>query len=238
MKSKLGYIKFVLLLALMAFLYGFAEKRHSQRKLTGSEVHFTDNENLYVTVDAVNKLLIQNEEANENLGQETLDLNKVETLLNSHDMIENAEVFLRLDGKLSAIVTQRKPIGRAVGNTSFYLDKNGEVMPLSENFSARVPLMLGFDESNILTAYPLVSYIKNDSFLSKHITTIQRLENGRYELKLRKADFVVYFGEIKNIALKFNNFKAFYKKALKDKKLDTYKRVNLQFGNQVVCTKK
>ena len=27
-------------------------------------------------------------------------------------------------------------------------------------------------------------------------------------------------------------------KALKDKKLDTYKRVNLQFGNQVVCTKK
>ena len=123
MKSKLGYIKFVLLLALMAFLYGFAEKRHSQRKLTGSEVHFTDNENLYVTVDAVNKLLIQNEEANANLGQETLDLNKVETLLNSHDMIENAEVFLRLDGKLSAIVTQRKPIGRAVGNTSFYLDK-------------------------------------------------------------------------------------------------------------------
>ena len=238
MKSKLGYIKFVLLLALMAFLYGFAEKRHSQRKLTGSEVHFTDNENLYVTVDAVNKLLIQNEEANENLGQETLDLNKVETLLNSHDMIENAEVFLKLDGKLSAIVTQRKPIGRAVGNTSFYLDKNGEVMPLSENFSARVPLMLGFDESSILTAYPLVSYIKNDSFLSKHITTIQRLENGRYELKLRKADFVVYFGEIKNIALKFNNFKAFFKKALKDKKLDTYKRVNLQFGNQVVCTKK
>ena len=238
MKSKLGYIKFVLLLALMAFLYGFAEKRHSQRKLTGSEVHFTDNENLYVTVDAVNKLLIQNEEANANLGQETLDLNKVETLLNSHDMIENAEVFLKLDGKLSATVTQRKPIGRAVGNTSFYLDKNGEVMPLSENFSARVPLMLGFDESNILTAYPLVSYIKNDTFLSKHITTIQRLENGRYELKLRKADFVVYFGEIKNIALKFNNFKAFYKKALKDKKLDTYKRVNLQFGNQVVCTKK
>ncbi|MCL6218414.1 cell division protein FtsQ/DivIB [Zunongwangia pacifica] len=238
MKSKLGYIKFVLLLALVAFLFGFAEKRHSQRKLIGAEVHFTDNENLYVTVDAVNKLLIQNEATNENLGQETLDLNKVETLLNSHDMIENAEVFLKLDGKLSAIVTQRKPIGRAVGNTSFYLDKNGEVMPLSENFSARVPLMLGFNESNILKAYPLMSYIKNDPFLSKHITTIQRLDNGRYELKLRKTDFVVYFGEIKNIELKFNNFKAFYKKALKDKKLDTYKRVNLQFGNQVVCTKK
>ena len=238
MKSKLDYIKFLLLLALVAFLYGFAEKRHSQRKLNGTEVHFTDNENLYVTADVVNNMLIQNEETNENLGQETLDLNKVETQLNNHNMIENAEVFLKLNGKLSAIVSQRKPIGRAVGNTSFYLDKNGEVMPLSENFSARVPLMLGFNQSNILKAFPLVSYIKNDSFLNKHITTIHRLVNGRYELKLRKAGFTVYFGEIENVDLKFNNFKAFYKKALKDKKLDTYKKVNLQFGNQVVCTKK
>ncbi|WBL21799.1 cell division protein FtsQ/DivIB [Zunongwangia sp. HRR-M8] len=238
MKSRLGYIKFVLLIGLVAFLFGFAEKRHDNRKMSGTEVHFTDSENLYITVDSVNNLLIQNEEANANLGEETLDLNKVEALLNSNEMIENAEVYLDLDGKLSAIVSQRKPIGRAVGNTSFYLDKNGKVMPLSENFSARVPLMSGFDEVNILEAYPLVSYIKNDSFLSKHITTINRLNNGRYELNMRKLDFVVYFGAIKNVELKFNNFKAFYKKALKDEKLDTYKRVNLQFGNQVVCTKK
>ena len=38
------------------------------------------------------------------------------------------------------------------------------------------------------------------------------------------ADFEVVFGEVKDIELKFKNFKAFYQKALKDKKLDAYKK--------------
>jgi cell division protein FtsQ len=36
---------------------------------------------------------------------------------------------------------------------------------------------------------------------------------------------------------KINNLKAFYKKSLKEKTLNNYSNVNLQFDNQVVCTK-
>ena len=39
-----------------------------------------------------------------------------------------------------------------------------------------------------------------------------------------------------DINLKFNNLKAFYKKAAKDNFLDRYTEVNLQYYNQVVCT--
>ena len=45
-------------------------------------------------------------------------------------------------------------------------------------------------------------------------------------------------GKIENLEQKIKNFKAFYKKAMKDKKLNAYRRVSLQFDNQVVCTKK
>ena len=38
-----------------------------------------------------------------------------------------------------------------------------------------------------------------------------------------------------NIPLKFNNLKAFYKKAAKDHFLDKYTRIDLQYNNQVVC---
>jgi len=158
--------------------------------------------------------------------------------LNKHQMIENAEVYLTLDGKLEAIVSQRKPIGRVVGNSSFYLDKNGEIMPLSQFYSARVPLMFGFDGSNVSNVYSIINYIKNDEFLEKHITGISRLKGDKYALELRDQNFELYFGDSSNVALKFNNFKAFYKKAQKENKLDTYKKVNLQFGDQVVCTKK
>ena len=51
-------------------------------------------------------------------------------------------------------------------------------------------------------------------------------------------DFEVELGKIENLEQKIKNFKAFYKKAMKDKKLNAYHRVSLQFDNQVVCTKK
>ncbi|MDR9456468.1 MAG: hypothetical protein RI572_03560 [Salegentibacter sp.] len=234
----MGYIKAMFLLGLVAFLYGFAEYRHKSRKISEVNIEFLEDENLYVTEEAVNKLLIQNNLELTSIDKETLDLNRVEILLKNHDMIENAEVYLNLDGKLKADISQRKPIGRVVGNSSFYLDKNGKVMPLSPYYSARVPLLFGFDDDNVSEVYPLVNYIKNDKFLTQHITGIRRLNGGKFELEMRKLDFSVYFGKVEEIPLKFNNFKVFYKKALKDDKLDAYKKVNLQFGNQVVCTKK
>ncbi|MCM4155851.1 cell division protein FtsQ/DivIB [Gramella sp. AN32] len=238
MKRSMGYIKAFCVIALVAFLYGFAAERNKGRGIRDIKVHFTDTENLYVTEEVVNKLLIQNNASASSIDKETLDLNKVEDLLNSHEMIENAEVYLTLDGKLRAEVNQRKPIGRVMGNASFYLDKQGELMPLSPFFSARVPMMFGFDGKNVKEAYPVVNYIKNDEFLTSHIVSIQRKPGGHFELELREQDFKVYFGDSTHVATKFNNFKAFYKKAQKDKKLDTYKKVNLQFGDQVVCTKK
>jgi len=41
-----------------------------------------------------------------------------------------------------------------------------------------------------------------------------------------------------NLDKKISNLKAFYQKAKKDKTLYKYSKVNLQFENQVVCTKK
>ena len=46
------------------------------------------------------------------------------------------------------------------------------------------------------------------------------------------------FGVRENLETKLKNLKAFYQKAKKDMMLDVYKSVNLQFDNQVVCTKK
>ena len=238
MKRSMGYIKAFVLVVLVGLLYGFAEKRHKTRTINEIDVRFTNTENLYVTEEVVNKLLIQNNSAVSSIDKETLDLNRAESVLNQHEMIENAEVYLTLDGKLRAEVSQRKPIGRVVGNSSFYLDQNGELMPLSQFYTARVPLMFGFDGSNVVKVYPVINYIKNDEFLTRHITGINRLKGDKYSLELRELDFDLYFGDSSNVALKFNNFKAFYKKAQKENKLDTYKKVNLQFGDQVVCTKK
>ena len=44
-------------------------------------------------------------------------------------------------------------------------------------------------------------------------------------------------GDVENLDEKFKNFMAFYVKATKDKTLEKYAIVSLEFDNQVVCTK-
>lgn len=232
------YIKGILVLGLVFFLFAFAEKRNSSRNLEVFDVYFTNSENLYMTEEAVNKLLIQSEGEVKSIGKEAIDLNKIEELLDAQKMIEKAEVFLSVDGKLGATITQRKPIARIMGTVPYYIDRKGLNMPLSEYHSARVPLVTGVSKQHLEEIFPLVKHIKSDGFLSRHITGIHRLPDGNYELQVRKFDFVVFFGKVNQIEKKFNNFKAFYQKAMKDKKLNTYKKVNLRFGDQVVCTKK
>ena len=227
-----------MLLGGVFFLFAFAKKRNSTRTLSEINLHFTNSENLYLTEEAVNKLLIQNAGVVKSIGKEALDLNRVEALLEAHEMVENAEVFLTVDGKLGAQITQRKPLARVLASAPFYLDRQGLKMPLSEFYSARVPLVTGVNDEQLQEVYPLIEFITNDEFLTRHVTGVNRLKNGKYEIFLRQLDFVLMFGEVKDIELKFKNFKAFYQKALKDKKLDAYQKVDLQFGDQVVCTKK
>ena len=238
MNIKWNYIKAVVLVGLALFLFSFSKNRNEARKISEVKLHFTNSENLYVTEEAVNKLLIQNEVKVQSIGKETLDLNRVEAVLDTHSMIENAEVFMSIDGKLGATITQRKPIARVLDASSYYIDRQGRKMPLSQYHSARVPLVTGISEEQLQEVYPLLEYIKGDEFLSHHITAINRDKSGLYKLELRELEFELFFGTLQDIEKKFNNFKAFYQKAMKDKKLNTYSKVDLQFGNQVVCTKK
>ena len=238
MKINWNYIKAFLLVGAVFFLFAFAKKRNHTRVLSEVNLQFTNSENLYLTEEAVNKLLIQNKVSPRSVGKETLDLNRVETLLEAHEMVENAEVFLTVDGKMGAEITQRKPLARVMESQPYYIDRRGSKMPLSKYHSARVPLVTGVTEEHLEEVYPLADFINKDEFLVKHVTGLHRLPGGQYEIHLRQLDFVVVVGAVSEVERKFKNFKAFYRKALKEEKLNAYKKVDLQFGDQVVCTKK
>jgi cell division protein FtsQ len=112
-------------------------------------------------------------------------------------------------------------------------------MPLSSNYSARVPLVVGDLKKNDLSIiYKFAKMVDKDEFLKKHVIEIRQNNDKTLDFKIRKSDFIVHLGTLDKLEKKINNFKAFYQKALKDKVLDNYKLVNLKFDKQVICTKK
>jgi len=234
-----NYIKALVLLVLVTFLFAFSTMRSTQRNVTDFKVNFIGEDNLYITQETVNKLLIQNKQNVTKVAKEILDLNGLETVLNSNPMIKTAQVYLTVNGEVRADVVQRKPIARVSTNASYYIDDEGLFMPLSSNHSARIPLVTGYVEKNNLdNLFKIARKVNNDEFLKTHIVEIHQRIKGTITLKTRVTDFEILVGNLNNLDKKINNLKAFYQKAKKDKTLNKYSIVNLQFDNQVVCTKK
>lgn len=238
MRSKWKHLRTLLSGICLLGLFAFTNHRNSQREIREMKVEFIGDENLYMTEDAVNKLLIQKYGALSDVPQDKVVLSNAEELLEAHAMVRDAEVYLALDGVLTAKIEQRKPIGRVEGLKKYYLDEDGKPMPLSKNHSARVPIITGDLTGKALEdIYQILKYINKDDFLRKNVIGIHVESEEQYQLKFRMDRFVVYLGGVEDMDKKFRNFKAFYAKALKDKTLDEYLSVSLEFDNQVVCTK-
>ncbi len=232
-------VRLVLIFALVGFLYSFTSKRNESRFLTKSEVVFTNDNNLFVTNDVVNKLLIENKNAARSIRKDKVDLNRLEKVINSHEMIEKSEVFVSIDGTLKAVVKQKTPIARVFEKTgSFYIDYKGNRMPLSSNFTARVLLLSG-DSQAIMNrkVIDILKLIHNDKFLCKNIVGVDVLPDGTIKMMNRNYDYVIDFGKSDDAMEKFRNYKAFMQKAMNDSTIAYYKNINLRFTRQVVCTK-
>ncbi|MDD7886575.1 cell division protein FtsQ/DivIB [Flavivirga sp. 57AJ16] len=226
------------LLMLVGFLFAFASQRNAARKVSSPRVQFIGENNLFVTNETVSKLLIQKYGGVENVPKETLDLNKLENALKSNPMIKTAEVYVAVNGTLNAEIEQKTPIARVSTNASYYIDDEGFYMPLSNNYSARVPLVTGYvEKNNLRSIYKIASKITQDEFLKKNVIEIHQSMDKTIYLKLRQCKFIVELGHADFLDKKINNLKVFYQKILKEKTFDNYSKVNLQFDNQVICTK-
>ena len=232
-------IRLILIIFTMIFLYSFSSKRNSERKISNIGIKFESNENMFLTDEMVNNLLIQNLGGTSRIQKLKVDLNTLETVLDDHEMIEKAQVFSSIDGLLNTRITQKTPIVRVItDNENYYLDAKGEKMSLSKNFSARVPLVTG--EISVQKSKPylfLFNEIKKDDFLSKNITGVNISASGNVILTNRSYKYKIVFGKPINVENKLKNYKAFFQHAIKDTLIESYKEINLMFTQQVVCKK-
>jgi len=232
-------IRLLLIIFTMIFLYSFSSKKNSERKISKIDIKFESTENMFLTHEMVNNLLIQKFGGTSSIQKDKLDLNTLETVLDNHEMIEKAQVFSTIDGLLNVRITQKIPIVRVItDNDSYYLDYKGNKMSLSQNFSARVPLLNGEISKGIEKPYLfLFNEIKKDDFLTKNITGAHIMFSGNVVLTNRSYDYKIAFGKPINVEKKLKNYKAFFQHAIKDTLIKKYKEVNLIYTSQVVCKK-
>jgi cell division protein FtsQ len=85
--------------------------------------------------------------------------------------------------------------------------------------------------------FPMINYIRNDSFWNAQIDQIWVDRDGEIDLIPRAGHHIVHLGTTENFMEKLDNLEAFYTEILPVAGWNTYKRINLEYKGQIVCNK-
>jgi cell division protein FtsQ len=235
-------MKIALMLLVMTALvssYWWSQYKHPQPKWSDLQYAFTPGENHYTNTEVVNKLLIQKWAADPSTHKEKLVLSRLESMLSQDQMLEAAEVYVTVDGQLRAELTQKQPWARVVDSTrAFYLDRQGNTMPLSGLHAARVPIVTGeINPQTMKACYELLSFARQNEVLSEQLIGVHIEKNQKFTLALAAVDYQVHLGDLSDLPGKMARLVAINNKLAQDTVPARYKKIDLSFDHQAIGIK-
>jgi cell division protein FtsQ len=183
---------------------------------------------------------------------------ELEKQLEQDPYVENAEVYVDVEGSLYVDVVQRKPLLRVMpdGKEGYYIDQYGLILPLSANYSPMVLLVTGdlsfaetLDDKGMRRAdlsadeelemlLGFAGKVAGHPFWNRQIVQVYRGRDGMYELIPRVGAHQIEFGTLEDYGTKLRNLKLLYEQGLSQYGWNTYDKIDLKYSNQIICTKR
>lgn len=219
------------------------------KKCSGVDIDITGVNNIFF-IDKTDVYNIIKNFGGDSSGKKSIgsiDLRRIENALEKDVWIKNAELFFDNNNRLRVFVEEREPIARIftlTGNT-FYIDSSCKMLPLSEKFSARLPVFTGFtsdakvlsrEDSSLLKSVRNISVlISADSFLMAMIDQVDINAQRSFEMTPKIGKQNILFGDGRNAEAKFAKLKLFYKEVITKAGWNRYNTIDLQYDGQVVA---
>jgi cell division protein FtsQ len=171
-----------------------------------------------------------------------IDSKTIESKLKENKLIKKAECYKTTNGTVKIEIYQKIPILRifSTKDGSYYIDMEGEIMPLSGNYPAYLPVATGNIEKEFAKTklYDFALFLQNNKYWNAQIEQINIAFNNDMELIPRVGNFLIVLGKPDDYSEKLEKLKLFYEKGLNEVGWNRYSVINLKYKNQVVCTKK
>ena len=223
-------------------------------KCTGLNVVIADSSiNSFVSAADVKKYL--DKEYGEYMGMplDSIDLAKVEKIIDGRSAVNKSQAYTTRDGKLTIKVTQRTPVVRfQKSDGGFYADAEGFLFPLQNSYSSRVQIIDGEIPLKANSGYKgevtdpkeqewlnkvlnVVNYMETSKVWKDKIVQITVCEGGELKMVPRKGQEIFLFGQPVNIQDKFRRMEMYYSNIIPAKGQATYTSVSVEYDGQIVC---
>lgn len=247
------FLAIVVLLAAVGFVSNEYMSRHTVDNII---INLDDSGNLFVNEEGIRSEIMEVVEANLDtveVGQvrklnRAINLGKLERELLRYSFVKEAQASWDIRGNLVIDILQDEPVARvlATSGKGAYISREKNLLPLSNEFSARVMLITGAGADSLLSETflhswkgeqisDLIDYINNDKFLSTQITQMEISKWMGVTLYPQVGKHKIDFGKAEDFDTKFEKLDIFYKKIVPKTGWKKYRKVSLQYKDQIVC---
>lgn len=238
------------LLIIMASLYWFYAINQNKNNINhGYSIKIKEEKiGNFITKDIVEKVLKPFIDS-ATKSKKPFNIHNIETAINKIPQVENAKIYVGINGKLNVEIQERRALCRVINKygVSFYLDEKAVKFPLSNIFTTRVPIIIGNIESNmsesiidsalLQSVVNVLTITKKMKFWNTCIDQIYVNENKELEIVSNIGQQRIVIGNDKDVESKLNNVFAFYKQGLNNLGWDKYKKIDVRFNKQIICSK-
>ncbi len=181
-----------------------------------------------------------------------IDVERVEEVLEQQAFVGDAEAYVDAGLVLHIRVNQRVPLLRVIADNgqNYYLDQEGVRLPLSANYTVRVPVVTGEvvawsedyaskPQHQLTQLMELGHFLRNDEFLEALVEQINITESGELVLAPKIGDQVIYLGRYdkEETPARLERLKIFYREGLPYEGWRKYRSFDLRYADQVVAKK-
>ena len=235
---------------LLFFSIGFVEKKQDDRICNQIEIDIKNQLNNYFIneKDILSLVTEGGEKSIVGTSIDDINLKHIERKVINHQFVKHAEVFKDLKGNLIINVTQKQPIARLIrrAGPDGYISQDGDIMPLSDRYTARVVLVRGAYVDKLieegltkknegLEFFKLLQFINENTFWKAQISEIGIDKQMNLTLYPQVGKQEVIFGKPVEIEEKFKKLNIFFREILPHKGWNHYEFVNVKFKDQIIC---
>ena len=189
------------------------------------------------------------------LRLDSVDLKKVEAVIDGKSSVRKSQAWLTDDGVLHVSITQREPVVRFQGASGgFYADADGYLFPLQNRHTARVPIVDGAlpvklgkgykglpetekEQQWVASIVGLVRYLGARKEWNDLVGQITVRKDGNLVLIPREGTERFVFGTPTDIDAKFGRIRSYYVSVAPNRETP-YKTVDVRFDGQIICKNK
>ena len=172
---------------------------------------------------------------------EKIDCHEIEEFLSGITLIRECQVYKGKTGYINIDIECRTPIMKVHENSgrSYYIDAAGDSI-VDIHKALHLPVASGYITSEMKKGglRDIANIIYNNPFWRAQIEQVYFNERGDMIMVPRVGNHIIEFGNSDNAIEKFSKLYTFYSKGLNTIGWDKYEKLNIEFNDKVIGTRK